>query len=405
VKSGPTNLGGNTWRFGVSNLQNGTLNVSLAAEAGDIEDAAGNDLAAANWSYTVSIVTANQPPVLAAIGDRTISSATQNGVVSLSASDPNSDPLTYSATAQSIEYHLDQALGLGSAGGNEYLNWGGRNEKWLTSAGGWHYILPDGKLYRSVSGDMNSDPLVEQLSLADYANTALLHSATANNAPAVLSTSGSTLTINPHDTFSGRFVVTATVSDGRGGSDSETFFVTVESGGGTGANQPPVLAAIGDRTISSATQNGVVSLSASDPNSDPLTYSATAQSIEYHLDQALGLGSAGGNEYLNWGGRNEKWLTSAGGWHYILPDGRLYRSVSGDMNSDPLVEQLSPADYANTALLHSAAANNAPAVLSTSGSTLTINPHDTFSGRFVVTATVSDGRGGSDSETFFVSVL
>ena len=56
-------------------------------------------------------------------------------------------------------------------------------------------------------------------------------------------------------------------------------------------------------TINSGTQNGVVTLSASDPNGDSLTYSATAQSIEYHLDQTLGLSSSGGNEYFNWGGR------------------------------------------------------------------------------------------------------
>jgi hypothetical protein len=225
VKSGPTNLGGNTWRFGVSNLQNGTVNVSLAPEANDIEDGAGNDLASSSWSYTVSIAAVNLPPVLSAIGDRTISS--QNGVVSLSASDPNGDPLSYSATAQSIEYHLDQTLGLTTPGGNEFLNWGGRNEKWIAAASVWYYITPDGKFYRWLNGNMANDPVVEQLSPAVYANTALLHSAQPNNAPAVLSVNGSTLSINPHDTYSGRLVVTATVSDGHGGTDSETFFVTV----------------------------------------------------------------------------------------------------------------------------------------------------------------------------------
>ena len=69
------------------------------------------------------------------------------------------------------------------------------------------------------------------------------------------------------------------------------------------------------------------------------------------------------------------------------------------------MEQLSTADYANTALLYNAAINNAPAVLSVSGNMLTINPTDTYAGRLVVTATVNDGNGGSDSETFFVTVL
>ena len=243
VKGTPANVGGNTWRFAVSNLQNGTVNVSLAPDANDIEDAAGNDLAAASWSFTVSITSSNQPPVLASINDLTINSGTQNGVVTLSASDPNGDSLSYSASAQSIEHHLDQSLGLGSAGGDEYFNWGGRNEKWLTSTSStWYYITPDGKLYRSLGGSLASDPVVEQLSTADYANTALLHNAQSNNAPVALSVSGSTLTINPNDTYAGRFVVTATVNDGRGGTDSKTFFVTVLAGGGGGGDTtaPPL---------------------------------------------------------------------------------------------------------------------------------------------------------------------
>jgi methionine-rich copper-binding protein CopC len=511
VKSTPTNIGGNTWRFAVSNLQNGTVNVSLAPDANDIEDAAGNDLAPSTWSFTVNIAT-NQPPVLSAINDVTINFAAQNGVVMLSASDPNGDPLTYSASAQSIEYHLDQTLGLSFAGGDEFFDFLNRSEKWLASATStWYYITPDGKFYRWLGGNGVGDPVVEQLSTADYANTALLYNAAINNAPAVLGVSGTTLTINPTDTYAGRLVVTAMVNDGRGGADSETFFVTVLSAGGdptaptitnrtpangatvtssstnidvtfseavsgvdatdlvltgTGAaaavkstptdiggntwrftvsnlqngtvnvslapdandiedaagndlapstwsftvsiaavNQPPVLSAINDVTINSATQNGVVMLSATDPNGDPLTYSASAQSIEYHLDQTLGLDTPGGSEYLNYLGRNEKWLTSADStWYYITPDGKLYRWLGGNGAGDPVVEQLSTADYANTALLYNAAINNAPAVLGVSGSTLTINPTDTYAGRLVVTAMVSDGRGGTDSKTFFVTV-
>jgi hypothetical protein len=465
---------------------------------------------------------ANQLPVLAPIGDRTIASSTVNGVVSLSATDPNGDPLTYSVAGQSIEYHLDQTLGLTSLGGNEYLNWGGRGEKWLNSTGGtWYYITPDGKLFRWLGGSLEIDPLIEQLSATTYANTALLHNAAANGLPATFGVNGNTLTINPNDTFSGRFTVTVTVSDGRGGTDSETFFVSVAAGGGGGggggaggdttaptitgrtpaagstvsatttnidvtfseavngvdatdlllsgagattavksapvnignntwrfvvsnlqsgpvnvslapdagdiedaagndllpvswsfdvsiavANQPPVLATIGDRTITSATQNGVVTLSASDPNGDALTYTVTGQSIEYHLDQTLGLASSGGNEYFNWGGRGEKWFTGVGGtWYYITPDGKLYRWLGGSLAIDPLVEQLSTADYANTALVHNASVSNLPAVLSVSGSTLTINPTNGFRGRFIVTVHVSDGRGGSDSEEFFVTAL
>ena len=53
----PTNVSGNTWRFPISGLVTGSLNVSLAPDANDIQDQAGNDLANLTWSYTVTITT------------------------------------------------------------------------------------------------------------------------------------------------------------------------------------------------------------------------------------------------------------------------------------------------------------------------------------------------------------
>ncbi len=40
-----------------------------------------------------------------------------------------------------------------------------------------------------------------------------------------------------------------------------------------------------------------------------------------------------GNDFFNWGGKQEKWLSTPNGqWHYITPDGRLYR-WEGAMNA------------------------------------------------------------------------
>jgi len=470
------------------------------------------------YTLALSTVTAGElPPTLAAIGNQTITVASQNAVIQLSATDPEGGALTYSATAQSIEYHLDQSLGLGFSGGNESLNWGGRSEKWLTSTSGtWYYIVPDGKVYRWLgSGSLASDPLVDQVSAAAYSNTALLHSAAANNAPAVITVSGNTLTINPSDSFAGKFVVSAAVTDPTGRTDSEMFTVTVQSAAVTGdttaptitsrtpangatvnsavtnidvafseavagvditdlvltgsgaasavtsaptnignntwrfavsnfvsgavnvslapdandiedaagndlapalwsfnvsisaAQQPPVLAPIGNQTINASTQNLTVQLSATDADSgDTLAYSASAQTLEYHLDQTLGL-SSNGNYDLNWGGLQEKWMTGPNSqWYYIKPDGTLWRwAGSGPATNATLIDTVSAAAYANPALLHNAAANAAPATVTVNGNAVIINPSDTFTGRFVVTATVSDGQGGTDSETFIVSVL
>ena len=49
----PVNMGGDTWRFPVSNLAEGKLYLTLASDADDIEDAVGNDLVKTIWSYSV----------------------------------------------------------------------------------------------------------------------------------------------------------------------------------------------------------------------------------------------------------------------------------------------------------------------------------------------------------------
>ncbi|MCY2986718.1 MAG: pre-peptidase C-terminal domain-containing protein, partial [Planctomycetota bacterium] len=48
----PTNLNGNTWRFPISGLAVGTLNVSLAPDPKDIQDLSGNNLAPLTWQYS-----------------------------------------------------------------------------------------------------------------------------------------------------------------------------------------------------------------------------------------------------------------------------------------------------------------------------------------------------------------
>ena len=49
----PVNQGGTTWRFPVSNLVEGGLQLSLAPDAEDIKDVLRNDLAETTWSYNV----------------------------------------------------------------------------------------------------------------------------------------------------------------------------------------------------------------------------------------------------------------------------------------------------------------------------------------------------------------
>src|SRR5262249_60065355 len=72
-----------------------------------------------------------------------------------------------------------------------------------------------------------------------------------------------------------------------------------------------------------------VNLVGSDPDGDPLTYSASVESMAYHLAQTLGPFSVN-DDYYNWGGRQEKWLQGGGGaWYFILPSGAFYHWDGG----------------------------------------------------------------------------
>ena len=76
----PTNPAGNTWRFPLSTLANGALALSLAPDAGDITDQAGNGLAAVAWSLTVNAqpeIEVSGAGVVIADGDLTPSPADQ----------------------------------------------------------------------------------------------------------------------------------------------------------------------------------------------------------------------------------------------------------------------------------------------------------------------------------------
>src|SRR3972149_5049193 len=113
-------------------------------------------------------------------------------------------------------------------------------------------------------------PLVAALSADYWTNPGLLHDAQAPTATSVegvsLSLQGNVLTIDPSTGFTGTFQVRAAVSDGLAES-SRTFQVSVVNGA-------PVLATIGDRTMSPTQDAMTIILSATDADGDPISYTA-----------------------------------------------------------------------------------------------------------------------------------
>lgn len=182
-----------------------------------------------------------------------------------------------------------------------------------------------------------------------------------------------------------------------------------------GSNAAPTLATIADQTLPYGQTTLVVNLRASDPDGDSLTYTAHAMTVDqmsqkaFSLDQQLGLHTfPDGKYYYNYRGAGERYLLGNGNvMYFIRPNGSLYR-WGGSIAGSTLVDTLSPAYYANPALLHSArtpsltSISSASVETSISGDTLTVTRSPGFTGVIHVQVTVSDGDK-SDSQVFAVS--
>ena len=101
---------------------------------------------------------------------------------------------------------------------------------------------------------------------------------------------------------------------------------------------------------------------------DPITYTARLFSDVHIAAEALALDLELGLRFTgdyseNHGGAGEKWLQSDEGWHFILPDGKLYRWTDsypgeGFVSGSSFVSQLSPRHHADPSLLYDAPVPN-----------------------------------------------
>src|SRR5262249_55246409 len=108
--------------------------------------------------------------------------------------------------------------------------------------------------------------------------------------------------------------------------------------------------------------------------------------------------------YDNYGGRSEKWLQASDGqWYFILTNGELYRWDGGAGATGTLLGNVGASYYTDPTRLTNPLADP-HATLSVSGTTLTITRDLSWVSALVVTVTVSDGHGGTDSRMFTIIV-
>ncbi|MCI0376980.1 MAG: PQQ-dependent sugar dehydrogenase [Gemmataceae bacterium] len=343
--------------------------------------------------FQVQFNTLDHAPVFSPINDQTFSTQSMN--ISLNATDGDGDSITYLASAQSLAFILDQRNQFFSTG-NLHENFGGRNERWMLTAGGlWHFILPNGELYRwDGQAQQATGPFVAALGSDVWENPNLLMNATPNPR-ATLTVNGSTLTVTRDAGTNLSIFVTAVAGAGQL-ADFEYFTLSVQP------DRPPELSPIADRTLLHHQQSVTVSITATDPDGETPTLSATAQPWAFVLDQQLGLNTTG-NLWFNFGGKNEIWVQAANGqWYFLLPNGELYRQT-GPAATGTLIATIGTTFYANPSALYNAQPTP-HATLSFSGNDLTVTRQAGFSESLVVTVRAADGPL-VDTESFKVIVL
>ena len=76
------------------------------------------------------------------------------------------------------------------------------------------------------------------------------------------------------------------------------------------------------------------------------------EDLAYNTDKSHRL-SSNGNYFLNWGGRNEKWLRGYQAWYFITGDGQLYKWDGLPSADGQLIAEFNPSCYLLPELLHS----------------------------------------------------
>jgi hypothetical protein len=259
------------------------------------------------------------------------------------------------------------------------------------------------------------DALTFTVSATDPDGDTLTYSASGLPSGAGFNPSTRTFTWTPALDTAGTYNIIFTVSDGRGGTDSETITITVTSA--PPVNTPPVLNPIGNKSIQEEDAL-TFTVSATDPDGDTLTYSAAP------LPSGASFNSQTG--YFSW----TPALDTAGTYNIIftVSDGRggtdsetitITVTSAPPVNTPPVLNPIgnksiqeedaltftvSATDPDGDTLTYSAAPLPSGASFNSQTGYFSWTPALDTAGTYNIIFTVSDGRGGTDSETITITV-
>ena len=236
---------------------------------------------------SVTPIIYNDPPQVTAIADQNLSFDSTGLTVSVQATDPDNDVLTYTATASQVDpleqeaYDLKVQYGLRPAQ-SEFFNARGQGEKYFYGQGSnWFFMLPDGAVHQ-WNGSIAGSPQIGQLDSTYHDQLSLLTLANEPSQSPVevnLDWSNNDLTITTTSSTPSFFVVSVVVAD-QYESTTETFNVQI-------VDNVPVISDIPDQVVSIQDGFTTVTVDASDPEGETLTLTATASQVNPNVGCSL----------------------------------------------------------------------------------------------------------------------
>jgi hypothetical protein len=356
--------------------------------------------------------TPTRPPVLTNPGDQ---SGTVGTALSLqiTATDADGDTLTYSASGLpaglSINSSSGRITGTPTAAGTANVTLTVSDGLGGSDTESFTWTIVPANVAPVLTNPGAQDGIVGeavdlQVTVTDADGDTLTYSATG--LPTGLSINSSTGRISGTPTATGTFDASVTVNDGRGGSDSESFEWTVVP-----ANVPPVLTSPGNQSGTVGTGLSL-QLVAADPDGDTLAYAAVGLPSGLAINASTGLiggtPTAVGTTSVTIavsdgrGGSDTKTFT----WTIVPANLAPNLTNPGNQGSTVGVAvnlQLVASDPDGDTLGY--AAVGLPAGLTINTSTGRISGTPTGAGSSNVTIAASDGRGGSDTESFTWTVV
>ena len=249
-------------------------------------------------------------------------------------------------------------------------------------------------------------------------DTLSVNAASANNGTVTIGPTG-LINYKPNSGFSGTDTVTYTISDGRGGASTATFDVTVAA-----LNDAPVaVGSLPSQSNVDAAQGIFVSTSQgfSDPDDANLTYSATGLppglsinintgAITGTIDNSASQSGSGGVYNIVVTATDPGGLSATQNFAWTITNPSPQANDDGGATNEDtpitinvLANDRDPDGDAPLTVISASALNGI--VVINADSRLTYTPNADYSGNDVITYTISDGEGGTDTAIYNMTVV